>query len=100
MSPAKRLTLPPGSSTTRLALVVGRVALEAELVDEGVDPVLGRADPLAADLDGDPGDGVVQRAAADPVPGLEHDDGAPGLLEPPPGDQPGHPGAHDDHIHA
>ena len=81
-----------------VAVVVGGVPLQAELVDEGVDPVLGRPDPLAADLDGDAGDLVVQRAPPDPVPGLQHHDGAPRLLEPPTGGQPGDPTPHDHHI--
>ena len=92
------LDLRPRELDDAVALVVAGVPLEAELVDEGVDVVLGRTHPLAADLDGDPRDRVVQRPATDPVPGLEHDDRPSGLLHPPPGGEPRDPCPDDDDV--
>ena len=60
-----------------LAVVVGRVELQAQLLHQFQCPVLGRADPLAAHLDhlaAGVRDLPVQRAAADPVPGLQNRD--------------------------
>jgi hypothetical protein len=63
---------------------VGRERVDAELGGEGEQAGLGRPDPLAADLDDLPVavERLVQRAPADAVSRLEHDDrraGGPGV---------------------
>ena len=58
-----------------LTLVPAREGADAELFRKRDDPVLSRADPLAADLDhGAILERVVERSAADPLLCLEHDD--------------------------
>ena len=77
-------------------LVIGREGLDAQLAGERRDPLLGRADPLAADLDHlAVADLLVEQPAADPVARLDHDRLCPGGEEPTGGDEPGEPGADD-----
>ena len=69
-----------------VALGVGGEGLQPELADQRQDPVLGRADPLAPDLDHlAVADRLVQGAPADPVARLEHADVAPGGAQRPGG---------------
>ena len=81
-----------------LALLVGREGLDAELRRQLREPVLGRADPLAADLDDlAVADLMVEHAPADAVTRLEHHAVDPLGGELPRGRQPGQPGSdHDD----
>ncbi len=76
----------------RFAVGVLLVARHAELVHQRLDPVLARPDPRAAAVDPD---AVVadlgERAAADPVTGLQQRHGFARLLEPQRGRQPGEP---------
>ena len=70
-----------------------------ELPRQCRDPVLGRADPLAADLhDLVVADRLVQQSPADPVAGLEHQHRPARRRELPGGCQPGQPGPYDDDI--
>ena len=81
------------------ALVVGREGFDPELGGERREPLLGRADPLAADLDHlAVADLLVQQAAADPAAGLDHERLQPGRGEPPRGDESGETGAHDGDV--
>ena len=60
-------------------LVIGREGVDAELAGERRDPLLGRADPLAADLDHLAlADLLVEQPAADAVARLDHDRLRPG----------------------
>ena len=61
--------------------------------------VLGRADPLAADLDDlAAAERVIERPTADPVTGFEHEYGVSGGLDLARRRQPGQAGADDDHV--
>ena len=84
-----------------VAVVEGRELADPELLGEREDVVLGRADEGGAAL-GDlaAADRAVERPAADPVSGLEHDHRAPRLVEPQRGGEAGEAGAHDDHVGA
>ena len=65
-------------------LVAGAVLRErrdAELVGQAQDPVLGRPDRLAAEIEDVVADPARQRAAADPIAGLDHDHVGPGGAE-------------------
>ena len=82
-----------------IALLIGREGGEPELVGERQDAVLGRADPLPAELDDRAvGEGVVERAPAHPVASLQHDDAAALLPEAAGSGQAGETGSHDDDI--
>jgi hypothetical protein len=72
------------------ALVVGWEGGDPELSGERRDPLLGRPDPLAADLDHlAVADLLVEQAAADAVARLEHDRPLAGGGNPAGGDKPG-----------
>ena len=89
----------PAALEDVLAGAVGREGLEPELADQRDHPVLGRADPLGADLDHlAVADRLVQRPAADPVAGLEHDHVAAGGAQLAGRRQPGEAGADDDDV--
>ena len=78
---------------------MGREGLEPQLGDQRQDPVLGRADPLGADLDHlAVADRLVERPAADPVARLEHDHVAAAGAQLARRREPGEPGPDDDHI--
>ena len=82
-------------------LVAGAVLRErrdAELVGEARDPVLGRPDPLAAEIEDVVADPARQRAAADPIAGLDHDHVGPGGAELARRAQARQPGADHDHV--
>ena len=82
-----------------LAVAERREALDAELLGQRGEPVLGRPDPLAARLHDLAGaDVLVERAPADPVARLEHDHAAAGPLQIAGGHEPGQAGPHDDDI--
>ncbi len=75
---------------------MGREGLDAQLSGERRDPLLGRADPLAADLDQlARADLLVEQPAADPVAGLDYDRLDPGGKEAATGDEPGKAGPDD-----
>ena len=96
--PEYRPSRPPRSKML-VPCDVGREGLEAELADQGQHPVLGRADPLGADLDHlAVADRLVQRPAADPVAGLEHDRLAACGVQRAGRREPGEPGADHDHV--
>ena len=83
-----------------LAVVEGRERLDAELGGQGREPVLRRADPLAAGLDHLPvADLLVERAAADALARLEHDRAPPGAAQVARGHEAREPGADDDYVH-
>ncbi len=76
--------------------VVGREGLDAQLAGERRDPLLGRTDPLAADLDHLAlADLLVEQPAADPVTRLDHDRLRSGGEETTGGDETGEPGPDD-----
>ena len=80
-------------------MVVARERPDAELVRERQHAVLGRADPLSAELDDRAvGERVVEGAAADAVAGLQHEDAAALLLESARRGQAGEAGPDDDDI--
>ena len=78
---------------------VGGEGLDVQLPSQRRDPVLSRADPLAADLNHLAiADRLVQQSPADALAGLEHQDRPACRRELPGGRQAGKPGPHDDDI--
>jgi hypothetical protein len=73
-----------------------RERVDAEFTGEGEHMDLGGPDVRSAGLhDGAAADLVVERAASNAPPRLQHHDGAPGAAQLPSGGQPGQPGADD-----
>ena len=82
-----------------IALIPGRVGLDPELGRQRLEPVLGRPDPLAADLDHRPVlEAMVEGPPADPVLRLEHDHDRPRAGQLARGRQAGEAGADDRDI--
>jgi hypothetical protein len=76
-----------------LAVDVGREQPEAEILGKRQDAVLGRPDPLPAELDHGPvGQRVVQESTADAVAGLQDEDRDVSGYKIARGDQSGHAG--------
>jgi hypothetical protein len=100
---AERLVLPAAGAAVEpeqvVALLVARKRLHAELLGEREHAVLGRADPLAAELhDRAVGERVVEDAATHAIAGLEHEDAAALLLEAAGGGQASEAGPDDDDV--
>jgi hypothetical protein len=91
-----------GPAVTELGVqpaVPAREGGDADAGGHGRDAVLGGTDPLAAVVDRRAvGGRQRQRAAADPVAGLQHHDLGAGGDQVAGRDQPGKPGADDDHV--